>query len=197
MLDFTNTIFEQVVVHKVGNIARNENLVLAKSPARLNEDVKSLLATYFLRAFKDPQFYIFDYESNYKDNRVFALVSEIFDDPNSLYQNSTKMANYLFEVADHPNIKGGEFYVVYFKDCMVNDELVDAIGLFKSENKETFLKVYQENDDFTISHDEGININKLDKGCIIFNTEKEFGYKLSIVDKTNKNTEALYWVYDF
>lgn len=29
-----------------------------------------------------------------------------------------------------------------FRNCVVDGELVDAIGIFKSENKETFLKVF-------------------------------------------------------
>jgi hypothetical protein len=38
-----------------------------------------------------------------------------------------------------------------------------------------------------------LNIHKLDKGCLIFNTEKENGYLLSIIDNTNKGNEAQYW----
>jgi len=48
-----------------------------------------------------------------------------------------------------------------------------------------------------INTDSGININKLDKGCIIFNLERENGYILAIVDNTNKNSEAHFWVDDF
>lgn len=52
-------------------------------------------------------------------------------------------------------------------------------------------------DGFDIESRQGININKLDKGCLIFNTEKESGYVISIVDNTNKGNEAQYWKDEF
>lgn len=42
-----------------------------------------------------------------------------------------------------------------------------------------------------------MNINKLDKGCLIFNIEKENGYVVAVVDNTNKGAEAKYWTDDF
>ncbi|MDR2848851.1 MAG: nucleoid-associated protein, partial [Bacteroidales bacterium] len=72
-------------------------------------------------------------------------------------------------------------------------EEVDAVGLFKSESKETFLKVYPTTDNFEIESEDGININKLDKGCLVFNTEKENGYLVSVVDNLRQSGEAMYW----
>lgn len=80
---------------------------------------------------------------------------------------------------------------------MVDGKSANAIGLFKSENKDTFLKIYSKDDDFEIEADNGININKLDKGCLIFNLEKENGYIVAVVDNTNKGSEAKYWTDDF
>ncbi|WP_317169152.1 hypothetical protein [Mucilaginibacter humi] len=47
-------------------------------------------------------------------------------------------------MANHPNIKSGELYVAYFKDVQIEGNLLEAVGIFKSENKETYLKVYPE-----------------------------------------------------
>ena len=74
---------------------------------------------------------------------------------------------------------------------------MEAMGIFKSETKETYLKILPTNGSYEIDSDNGININKLDKGCIIFNTEKEKGYLVAIVDNLSKGTEAKYWVDDF
>lgn len=48
-----------------------------------------------------------------------------------------------------------------------------------------------------IESEKGISLNKLDKGCLIFNIEKENGYVVAIVDNTNKGAEAKYWTDDF
>ncbi|HOH22969.1 MAG TPA: nucleoid-associated protein, partial [Bacteroidales bacterium] len=41
--------------------------------------------------------------------------------------------------------------------------------------------------------EEGININKLDKGCLIFNIEPENGYTVSVVDQINRGSESKFW----
>lgn len=130
-------------------------------------------------------------------NEVFTCVSKIFDDPEILLEQSVNLAKHLYEQSVHPKIKSGEFYVVYFKNCMIDGNTVDAIGLFKSENKEIFLQIHTANDGFEIESQQGININKLDKGCLIFNTDKENGYVVAVVDNTNKGVDAHYWIDDF
>src|SRR5690606_19711687 len=73
----------------------------------------------------------------------------------------------------------------------------DAIGVFKSENKEAYLKVYPNAGGFQLEYEqEAININKLDKGVVIVNVEEEEGYKVLVVDQTNQS-EAVYWKDDF
>jgi hypothetical protein len=68
---------------------------------------------------------------------------------------------------------------------------------FDAENKDTFLKVFVRHEQAEIHAEEGINIHKLDKGCIVFNTERDKGYKICMVDNTNKLQEAQYWKSDF
>lgn len=72
-----------------------------------------------------------------------------------------------------------------------------AIGFFKSENKEAYLKVYPNTGGFQVDYEqEAININKLDKGVVIVNVDQEEGYKVLVVDQTNQS-EAVYWKDDF
>lgn len=88
--------------------------------------------------------------------------------------------------------------MVHFTDCIINDRKTDAIGIFKTEKKETYLKVSNYNNEFIVGSEKCINTKKLDKGCIIFNTESENGYRISIVDNAkNGNEEALYWKDEF
>jgi hypothetical protein len=88
--------------------------------------------------------------------------------------------------------------VAYFENVQIEGDLHDAIGIFKSETKETYLKVYPEQTGFNMSYEEeAINISKLDKGCLIFNTESSEGYKVAVIDQTNRSAEAVYWKDDF
>lgn len=188
---------KNIVIHKVNNKSQDEGITFSKKELSLNKDVKTLLTSYFIQPFKSTEYYTLFHDSDLKYNEVFGFVTDIFANSSSLYEQSIRLAKHLYEKSTHPQIKGGEFYTVYFKDCIINGETVDAIGLFKSENKDTFLKIYASDNGFEIGSEEGININKLDKGCLIFNTELENGYIVAIVDNTNKKIEAKYWVDDF
>jgi hypothetical protein len=187
-----------VCLHYVGNKNIDESLKYSTSIIELTDDLDNVLTNYFLRPFLvKEEYFNFFHESDLKYNEVYGYVSEIFHKPASLLEQSVSLAKHLYEQSVHPKIKGGEFYAVYFKDCIIEGKTVDAVGLFKSENKDTFLKVFRSGDGFGIESEQGININKLDKGCLIFNMEKENGYVVAVVDNTNKGAEAQYWIDDF
>lgn len=192
-LHFTETELHKIVVHTIGCKKDHETLALSKSEFTIqDETLQTVLKSYFLKPFKSQEIYSFAEQ----DSPVKTFVSNIFESPAEFYVQSANIAKHLFDVSTHPNIKRGELYVVHFTNCVFDDEMVDAIGIFKSENKETYLKIFQQNDSFGIESEDGININKLDKGCLIFNTEKEDGYKICVVD-SNKAGETVYWIEDF
>lgn len=198
MLHFKEISLEHLTVHHVGNKTQDELLQVSDNELDIQDElILELLMKYFLKPFKDEVFYQFTHESDLNLNEIYHYASSIFENPDSFHVQSINTAKHLFEVATHPNIKGGEFYMIYLSDCRIGDEYMDAIGLFKSENKETYLKVYEESKNFNIESESGININKLDKGCLIFNTQKESGYKICVVDNVNKGNEAQYWIHDF
>ncbi len=186
-----------ISVHNIGNKAKEESMMLSENPLELDEELTAILENYFNSAFKPIESFEFFNENSLDYNLAYKTSESIFDNPANLHEASKEYSRKLYEVQDHPNIKGGEFYTVYFKDCTLNGEVVDAVGLFKSENKDTFLKVRQRAGDFIVEPQTGINVKKLDKGCIIFNSEKEAGYIVTVVDNTNKGGEARYWVDDF
>jgi hypothetical protein len=197
MNHFDNSLITKIAAHHVGNKNNDEGITYSKHLIQTNEKLNGILSSYFLTPFKSNEYFRFHHHSDLKFNEVYIHICDIFNNINTLFEKSIHISNYLYEQSIHPKIKSGELYTVYFKDCVVDGELTDAIGLFKSENKDVFLKVHSEDGDFVFETDQGININKLDKGCIIFNQEKEKGFVISVVDHTNKNSEALYWMNQF
>lgn len=185
------------VLHLVGNKLNQDGVSLASCCMENKDELNKTLISYFISPFTTNEYFEFFHESELALNAVYTYVSRIFDNPDVLYEQSVNLAKHLYEQSTHPKIKGGEFYTVYFKDCILDGDTVDAVGLFKSENKDTFLKVLHENNSFNLESEKGINIKKLDKGCLIFNKEKENGYVVAVVDNTNKGIEAQYWVDDF
>lgn len=193
MLDFSEAVLSNLSIHQVGNKSNEEGLIISEQEVPINGTIAPLLTTYFTKPFKPQEFYNFSHETDLNLNEVYSYVKSIFNDKTSLQMQSIHLAKHLYEESNHPNIKAGELYVAYFDNCYLHDELTEVIGIFKSEQKETFLKVFPEGKSFAVSRDDGININKLDKGCLIFNENPEDGYKLLLVDNTNKGEDAKYW----
>ena len=193
MLDFSEAELSHLAVHQVGTKSNDEGIIISDQEVNLDGSIASLLTTYFTRPFKTNEFYNFKHEVDLNLNEVYSYVRNIFDDKRTLQFQSISLAKHLYEQSIYPQIKSGELYVVYFENCYLNEAVTDVVGIFKSEQKETFLKVYPEGTSFAIDREDGININKLDKGCLIFNENLENGFKVLLVDNTNKGEDAKYW----
>lgn len=191
----------QMSIHRVGNKLQDEHYILSEKPIQLNDELLSkLLMHYFLSPFeKVNEVYRFFHSSEDLGlNELFHYSSSFFKGGSPFHEMSEKVTKHLHEVSNHPKIKAGEVYVVYFNDVQLEGEMLDAVGIFKSENKETYLKVYPEQGAFKIDYEEqAINIHKLDKGCLILNIEGTEGFKVLAIDQTNKQQEAVYWKDDF
>ena len=197
MINLYATQIESLSLHRVGNKNKNEGLFLSSDPINLNDETTGLLKEYFFRPFreKEENYYKLTNEVDVEFNDIYKLVSEIFEDPKNCHANSKKIATHLFEQSNHPHIKSGEVYVTYLNGILLDNVKVDAIGIFKSELKQYFLQFEEKESSLDIFVQQGININKLDKGCLIFNVGKEDGYKVLSVD--SNRYDAKYWLDNF
>lgn len=189
-------MFSKIIVHKVGNKINQENMFLAEQELQLDEEMKEILENYFLSAFKSEEQFQFYSDSLLIHNPMYSSVSEIFEHKDNFLFESKNIAEHLYNCAENPRIQGGEVFVVYFEGEETEDaEKIDAIGIFKTERKNPFLKIHSKNETFELEQDFGINLAKLDKGCIIYNHDKETGYAISVVDNNKKGDE--YWYENF
>ena len=198
MIHSTNTQIRQLAVHYVGNKSLDEGVELSEAVMdQPDDDTVEALLKYFLSSIKGEEIYEFCHDSDLELNELFSFCTKIFKEKRNFFSASKNIAKHLYGCSDHPKINGGELYVVYFDGLILDDESFEAIGLFKSETKDTFLKVKHKNKVFNVSSEEGINTNKLDKGCLIFNTDSDTGFKIAIIDNLNKSSEAQYWKDEF
>ena len=156
-----------------------------------------MLTKYFLSSFNENEHYHFTHISDINLNEIFTYITTIFENPASFISTSALIATFLHSKSTHARVKEGEVYIAKFDQVPFGSEYKQAIGIFKSENKESFLKVFTHGQSLEVISEEGININKLDKGCLVFRNDKELGYTVCIVDSTNKQKEAQYWISDF
>ena len=197
MINLYPTQIETISLHRVGNKNKSEGVFLSSEPFSLNDETTGLLKEYFFKPFRDKEenYFRFTNDVDVEFNELFKIASAIFSDPDSNHENSKRIATHLFEQSNHPHIKSGELYVTYLTGIMLDNEKVDAIGIFKSELKHDFLQFEEKGSNLDIVIQQGININKLDKGCLIFNSKKEEGYKILSIDSNRYDTK--YWLENF
>ncbi|MCW4453116.1 nucleoid-associated protein [Kaistella sp. BT6-1-3] len=190
-------MLSKIIVHKVGNRINQESLILSQEELQLEDEMKELLEDFFLKAFKSEEQFSFYSDTYLVNNPVYSSVSEIFDDRDKFVYEAENIAQHLYEVAENPRVQSGELFIVYFEgEENADGNKIDYIGIFKTENKNPFLKISPQNEAFEIEKDYGIGLSKLDKGALIYNSSKETGYAVSVVDN-NKNGDMYYWFEDF
>ena len=197
MLNLYATQLETVSLHRVGNKNRGEPLFISESPYPLNDEVGGLLKEYFFKPFreKEENYFRFHHEAGLEFHPIYEAAGKVFKSPESLHEISAEIARHLYGQSKHPHIKSGECYVVYMTDALLDNERVDALGIFKSEVKQDFLQFREKGSNLDLLVQQGVNLQRLDKGCLIFNRNAEEGYKVLSVD--SNRYDAKYWIEEF
>ena len=197
MINLYSTQIESLSIHRVGNKSRNEGVFLSKEVYQLNDEITPLLKEFFFKSFreKEENYFQFTHEADLEFNSLYNLATNLFANPTHSHELSVEMAKLLYDQSSHPHIKPGEFYVAYITGVMLDNEKTDAIGIFKSELKQEFLQFQEGDQNLKMLLEQGVNLNKLDKGCLIFNRNAEEGYKVLSVDSNRYDTK--YWLENF
>lgn len=198
MTNLFHAELEYLAIHKVGNISRNEKCVLSDTQTQLNQEQRAILNNAFLSPFrnlKSETFYQFYHEVDLDFNEMYENSKCFFDESLSFLSVSRDVTKRLYQQSNHPHIKAGDVCVCKFSNITVDDTLTDAIGIFKFENKSDFLKIIENQNNLDLLFDQGIALSKLDKACLIFDTNKENGYKILSID--NNRYDARYWLEAF
>ncbi|MCB9226255.1 MAG: nucleoid-associated protein [Chitinophagales bacterium] len=199
MLNTSEAKINKISIHEIGVKNENEGIKISDNPIEIGDEVLSeLLFTYFFKSFKVPEYYKFTFSNGDVNlNPMFNFVRAIFDNPELAHNQSIFIAKHLYEQSSHPNIKAGDLLIAYIEDLVIDEQMYNAIGIFKAESRDSFLQFKHLNKQINLDYEKGVNVEKLDKGCLILNDEESDGFKICIVDKANKNQEAQYWREDF
>lgn len=194
MLSIQDIRLAGLATHYVGNGAAGDVLQLSSALVDTGSaELRQVLLQYFLTPFKEAASYNLWHPTDLQLNEVYHFASAIFNAPETLLYNSAKLARHLHDVTTLPQIKSGELHVALFTGCPVAGRITDAIGIYKTESKSRYLKLAEEGGVYHFLPDEGIDPDKMDKGCIIFNVDAADGYLVHVVDRTAKGGEAQFW----
>ena len=192
--DYNTAKLRKIILHYVGSKNNLDPLSVSANALELDDQTVEQLQEGLLFKFKSiAEKFSFHHASSLQYHEVYNFCQQLFAEPENFEKLSGDMAKQLYEATTHPKIKGGEFYVTYFEGLPIESRMHKAIGLFKTENKSLFLDVTKDVDGFALAMKEGVELTKIDKGCLIINRNEAEGYDVLIYDNQNRGEEAQYW----
>ncbi len=194
-LNFRRAKLSSLSLAKVGNPLRTEPLRTSKELCSFSDEDSTVLTPSFLKPFKSLEMKSFEHHSSLELNEVYRYAAAIFDNPEILLEQGRKISRHLYNTSKHPNIKSGDLCVALVKDVLVDGEPMMAISLIKSESRVPFLEIADTDGNLQLITHQGISPDKIDKGCLILNTQKDKGYVVYTFDKTSAGTH--FWMRDF
>jgi hypothetical protein len=193
-MNLENTSLKRLIIHYVGSKNNLEPVYTSKTELEMDDEMQAALQNSFLTRFRlQHEKYSFTHPSSLQFNELYNYCRQLFQDPEELVSLSASMASHLYEQSTHPKVKGGELYVAYFEGLPVEGRMYKAIAIFKTENKSLFLDVQKRNHQLQLNMREGVELTKMDKGCLIINSREEEGYDVLLFDNQSRGEEAAYW----
>lgn len=191
-MDLTSSSVDKLIVHRIGNKLRNENLKLSNSESPVNDELSSLLLGGYLKGISsETNEYYFHHETDLALNETRFYVRQYFEGEINFIETSRRLATHLYENSLHPNIRQGDLLVIEFDGISFNNQKRRALGIFKSEVLDNYLTVTMTGDNLNIVPSSGINPNLIDKGVLILEGEDT----VFAVDRFGHKTK--FWIDDF
>jgi hypothetical protein len=192
---FTSATATGLVLAKVGHPQRDEPLQTSKEVFKVAEDDQETLAAIFLKPFKNLAGHRFSHHSSLDQHEMNLCSAAIFAADDGLLEKGCDIARRLYAKSNHPNIKSGDLCISLIKDIDVNGELVQGLCILKSESVVPFLSISTRDGDLELHTEQGINPEKIDKGCLILNHLAAKGFYVLTFDRTG--SDSRFWVRDF
>lgn len=189
MIEYKGATIQELFFQKIREEPETQHLIQTAFAPNEEETLKNI----FLKPFQNTSTtYEFKHDVDLELNVLFQLSRKIKED-GALEASYEGIISHLITSSRHPNIKEGELFIIRFSEVIVNTEIVEALGIFKVEKKDTFLEAPDWTKEPSLLFKEGIGEKKLDKACLILFTEEPF----TILAYDNNNNEAVYWKNDF
>lgn len=188
MIEIAEVFLTKVIMHRVSYVesqARAGEEVFDLSDETLSDVLKNMFLKPFTNNVSSQEFH---HSIDLSYNVLFGLSRQIRENGNFI-ELSKKIFDHIMAVSDNANIKDGDLFVAKFDDIKLNDNFYQGLGVFKFEDKQSFVETSLTSSSLTHSLRNGIGTKKPEKAVLILFTEEP--YTLLIID--NSAAETDYW----
>ncbi len=192
MIEFSEAFINKLIFHRI-SMEPDQSIISNALLDVSNKEEEEILKGIFLKAFASSTVtYQFHHEVDISLNTLLKIATDIHNDENFVMK-SINIHQHLQSVSKHPNIKDGDLFVVKFDAIQFNNRFYEALGIYKIENKESFIETSASGKGtMGLKFKKGIG-KKLDKACLILFTDMT--YTVFIIDNNSKETD--YWQNEF
>lgn len=193
-MNTSDVTIQSIAAHQVGDKSLNEPLRLAQVLVQPDAEQITQLKSFFLDHFKGQEFYNFRKadETNYA-GKLFLLAETVFQDPSNLLLSSCEIARMLYGLTESDLLEDGLLYVCHFQDIAIDDELTDAFGVYFCPLDDSFITINNITTNPELNFWEGTYLGKQEMACLIYNTDREIGYKIDVIDRSKKDRSGQLW----
>jgi hypothetical protein len=188
MIGIDDVVLSEMVLHRVG-AGENSSIISDQTTASSDPEEDAVFKRIFLKPFvSHVSTFEFSHSVDINYNVLFKLSKAIYDEEDFI-ENSKHIAQHLDSVSKHPNIKDGDVFIVKFEDVQLSNKHYRALGIFKYEDKESYIETSAVNKDMSLEFRKGIGTKKPDKGCLVIFSDEP--YTILIIDSNSNETD--YW----
>lgn len=192
MFDISSARVVRCVVHRVGNRLREEGCELSQQEVHGTAELHGTLLRHYLAPLvKAGEAFELYHESDISLNALRQFSLRIFVRGEDFISLSQNIAKQLYAASAHSSISAGEFIAILFCDIRVDDKPSLALGLYKIEERETFLDVERKDDSLNLVELSGIPVSNIQKGALIV----DGSFEMFVKESSGQQTK--YWVESF
>lgn len=191
MIQTEETVIRQLILHRY---VQGENTsIINDSLPDYDEGEEETLKKIFLKPFlSHTETFEFSHEINLEYNVLYKISQSILAGED-FTEASRQIMQHLDACSKHPNIKDGDLFIVQFEDLRFHNKYHQALGIYKFEDKESYIETSASGRRVQFNFRKGIGSKKPDKACLIIFGEEP--YTLLIIDSHTR--ETTYWQDDF
>ena len=191
MLDISSSRVMRCVVHRVGNRLREEGCELSQQEVHGTSELHGTLLRHYLAPLaKTGEEFELYHESDITLNAVHQFSSRVFSEKDDFISLTQNLAKQLYAASTHPSVAAGEFIAILFHDVRIDGEPQFALGLYKIEQRETFLDVERTSNSLNLIELSGIPVSNIQKGALIIGNSFDLRVKESGGQQTKYWAEA-------
>jgi hypothetical protein len=191
MIQFDDLSVEKLIAHKVSS-EEGRSIITDTLVECTHEQEVDLLKKLFLKPFQNHA-YTFEFKHDIElDYNVLYRLSQKIQAGEDFIGTSGEIAQHLIASSKHPNIKDGELFIAHFDQVLFQGEYVEALGIYKYEQRDHYIETQLEEGDLSLHYRQGLGHRKADKAVLILFTQEP--YTLLVIDG---KSDTEYWQNEF